>query len=176
MGIGPGKPAGVARTGWCPGSSGGWASCAETMGPASRWPPTVPPTPCSGGSSAAAAGGACTQRLLATRDGRQARLATLRFAAVNDLPRSWPWMMVTLELVVVLLVAAFMSPASMAENWAASYFTPRPQSALHAPGRPPAGAAAGGPRRYPDGGAAHPASYRSARRPLRAVGWLEGAA
>lgn len=97
-------------------------------------------------------GGEFIQRLLATRDERQARVASWVFLAVNYLLRSWPWILVALAavvllpaqtdweqsypllavqllppvalgLVVVSLVAAFMSTVSTAVNWGASYLT-----------------------------------------------------
>jgi len=97
-------------------------------------------------------GGEFIQRLLATRDERQARVASWVFLVVNYLLRSWPWILVALAavvllpdqtdweqsypllavrflppvglgLVVVSLVAAFMSTVSTAVNWGASYLT-----------------------------------------------------
>jgi SSS family solute:Na+ symporter len=97
-------------------------------------------------------GGEFIQRLLATSDERQARIASWVFLAVNYLLRSWPWILVALAavvllpdstdweqsypllavkllppvalgLVVVSLVAAFMSTVSTAVNWGASYLT-----------------------------------------------------
>jgi solute:Na+ symporter, SSS family len=97
-------------------------------------------------------GGEFIQRLLATRDERQARIASWVFLGVNYLLRSWPWIVVALAavvllpdstdweqsypllavkllppvalgLVVVSLVAAFMSTVSTAVNWGASYLT-----------------------------------------------------
>ena len=97
-------------------------------------------------------GGEFIQRLLATRDERQARIAGWVFLGVNYLLRSWPWILVALAavvllpdqtdweqsypllavqllppvalgLVVVSLVAAFMSTVSTAVNWGASYLT-----------------------------------------------------
>lgn len=97
-------------------------------------------------------GGEFIQRLLATRDERQATKAGWVFLAVNYLLRSWPWIVVALAalvllpdqsdyelsypalavqllppvllgLVVVSLVAAFMSTVSTAVNWGAGYLT-----------------------------------------------------
>ncbi len=97
-------------------------------------------------------GGEFIQRLLATRDERQAQLAGWVFLVVNYLVRSWLWILVALAavvllpnqqdwelsypvlainylppvaigLVVVSLVAAFMSTVSTAVNWGASYLT-----------------------------------------------------
>ena len=97
-------------------------------------------------------GGEFIQRLLATRDEQEARIASWTFLAVNYLLRSWPWIIVAmaaivllpeqtdweqsypllavkylppvaLGLVVVSLVAAFMSTVSTAVNWGASYLT-----------------------------------------------------
>ncbi len=97
-------------------------------------------------------GGEFIQRLLATRNERQARIAGWVFLGVNYLLRSWPWILVALAavvllpdqtdweqsypllavqllppvalgLVVVSLVAAFMSTVSTAVNWGASYLT-----------------------------------------------------
>jgi Na+/proline symporter len=97
-------------------------------------------------------GGEFIQRLLATRDERQARIASWTFLGVNYLLRSWPWILVALAavvllpdqtdweqsypllavrflppvalgLVVVSLVAAFMSTVSTSVNWGASYLT-----------------------------------------------------
>ncbi|QCH14704.1 sodium:proline symporter [Synechococcus sp. CB0101] len=97
-------------------------------------------------------GGEFIQRLLATRDEREARTAGWVFLAVNYLLRSWPWIIVALAavallpdqtdweqsypllavqllppvvlgLVVVSLVAAFMSTVSTSVNWGASYLT-----------------------------------------------------
>ncbi|QEY33093.1 sodium:proline symporter [Synechococcus sp. RSCCF101] len=97
-------------------------------------------------------GGEFIQRLLATRDERQATKAGWVFLGVNYLLRSWPWIVVALAalvllpdqsdpelsypalavqllppvllgLVVVSLVAAFMSTVSTAVNWGASYLT-----------------------------------------------------
>jgi Na+/proline symporter len=90
--------------------------------------------------------------MLATRDERQARLAGWVFLVVNYLLRSWLWVLVALAalvllpdqadwelsypalavaylppvvlgLVVVSLVAAFMSTVSTSVNWGASYLT-----------------------------------------------------
>ncbi|MFQ6539825.1 MULTISPECIES: sodium:solute symporter family protein [Aphanothece] len=97
-------------------------------------------------------GGEFIQRLLATRNEREARVASWVFLGVNYLLRSWPWILVALAavvllpeqtdweqsypllavrllppvalgLVVVSLVAAFMSTVSTAVNWGASYLT-----------------------------------------------------
>ena len=97
-------------------------------------------------------GGEFIQRMLATRDERQAQLAGWVFLGVNYLVRSWLWVVVALAalvllpaqgdwelsyptlavkylppvvlgLVVVSLVAAFMSTVSTAVNWGASYLT-----------------------------------------------------
>ena len=97
-------------------------------------------------------GGEFIQRMLATRDERQAQLAGWVFLGVNYLVRSWLWVLVALAalvllpaqgdwelsyptlavsylppvvlgLVVVSLVAAFMSTVSTAVNWGASYLT-----------------------------------------------------
>ena len=97
-------------------------------------------------------GGEFIQRMLATRDERQARLAGWVFLVVNYLVRSWLWVVVALSalvllpaqsdwelsypalavellppialgLVVVSLVAAFMSTVSTSVNWGASYLT-----------------------------------------------------
>ena len=97
-------------------------------------------------------GGEFIQRMLATRDEQQARLAGWVFLVVNYLVRSWLWVVVALAalvllpaqqdlelgypalavsllppvalgLVVVSLVAAFMSTVSTAVNWGASYLT-----------------------------------------------------
>ena len=97
-------------------------------------------------------GGEFIQRMLATRDEQQARLAGWVFLVVNYLLRSWLWVVVALAalvllpdqgdwelsypalavqllppvalgLVVVSLVAAFMSTVSTSVNWGASYLT-----------------------------------------------------
>ena len=97
-------------------------------------------------------GGEFIQRMLATRDEKQARLAGWVFLVVNYLIRSWLWVVVALAalvllpdqsdwelsypalaidllppvalgLVVVSLVAAFMSTVSTSVNWGASYLT-----------------------------------------------------
>ncbi|BEV36650.1 sodium:solute symporter family protein [Synechococcus sp. M16CYN] len=97
-------------------------------------------------------GGEFVQRMLATHDERQARLAGWIFLVVNYLIRSWLWVVVALAalvllpeqadfelgypalavdllppvglgLVVVSLVAAFMSTVSTSVNWGASYLT-----------------------------------------------------
>ncbi len=97
-------------------------------------------------------GGEFIQRLLATRDERQAQLAGWFFLIVNYLLRSWLWILVALAalvllpmqqdwelsypilavnylppialgIVVVSLVAAFMSTVSTSVNWGASYLT-----------------------------------------------------
>ena len=97
-------------------------------------------------------GGEFIQRLLATRNEREARIGSWTFLGVNYLLRSWPWIVVALAavvllpdqtdweqsypllavkflppvalgLVVVSLVAAFMSTVSTAVNWGASYLT-----------------------------------------------------
>jgi len=97
-------------------------------------------------------GGEFIQRMLATQDERQATLAGWVFLVVNYLLRSWMWVVVALAavvllpaqsdwelsyptlavtylppvvlgLVVVSLVAAFMSTVSTAVNWGASYLT-----------------------------------------------------
>ena len=95
-------------------------------------------------------GGEFIQRLLATQDERQATLAGIVFLIINYLIRSWLWILVGLAglvllpyqadwelsypnlavtylppvglgLVVVSLVAAFMSTVSTSVNWGASY-------------------------------------------------------
>jgi Na+/proline symporter len=95
-------------------------------------------------------GGEFIQRLLATKDEKQATLAGIVFLIVNYLVRSWLWVVVGLAglvllpqqtdwelsypnlavtflppvglgLVVVSLVAAFMSTVSTSINWGASY-------------------------------------------------------
>ena len=95
-------------------------------------------------------GGEFIQRLLATKDEKQATLAGIVFLIVNYLVRSWLWILVGLAglvllpyqgdwelsypnlavtylppvglgLVVVSLVAAFMSTISTSLNWGASY-------------------------------------------------------
>ena len=95
-------------------------------------------------------GGEFIQRLLATKDEKQATLAGIVFLIVNYLIRSWLWILVGLAglvllpyqsdwelsypklavtylppvglgLVVVSLVAAFMSTISTSLNWGASY-------------------------------------------------------
>ena len=95
-------------------------------------------------------GGEFIQRLLATKDEKQATLAGIVFLIVNYLIRSWLWIVVglaglvllpyqtdwelsypnlavaylppvALGLVVVSLVAAFMSTVSTSINWGASY-------------------------------------------------------
>jgi len=95
-------------------------------------------------------GGEFIQRLLATKDEKQATLAGIVFLIVNYLIRSWLWILVGLAalvllpyqtdwelsypklaitylppvglgLVVVSLVAAFMSTISTSINWGASY-------------------------------------------------------
>ncbi len=95
-------------------------------------------------------GGEFIQRLLATKDEKQATLAGIVFLIVNYLVRSWLWILVGLAglvllpqqtdwelsypnlavtylppvglgLVVVSLVAAFMSTVSTSINWGASY-------------------------------------------------------
>mgnify|MGYP001169421835 CR=1 FL=1 len=95
-------------------------------------------------------GGEFIQRLLATQDEKQATLAGIVFLVVNYLIRSWLWILVGLAglvllpyqadwelsypnlavtylppvglgLVVVSLVAAFMSTVSTSINWGASY-------------------------------------------------------
>ena len=95
-------------------------------------------------------GGEFIQRLLATKDEKQATLAGIFFLIVNYLVRSWLWVVVGLAglvllpqqtdwelsypnlavtflppvglgLVVVSLVAAFMSTVSTSINWGASY-------------------------------------------------------
>tara|TARA_Y100001968_G_scaffold148775_1_gene136064 strand:+ start:1156 stop:2907 length:1752 start_codon:yes stop_codon:yes gene_type:complete len=95
-------------------------------------------------------GGEFIQRLLATKDEKQATLAGIVFLIVNYLIRSWLWILVglaglvllpnqadweliypnlainylppfALGLVVVSLVAAFMSTVSTSINWGASY-------------------------------------------------------
>ena len=95
-------------------------------------------------------GGEFIQRLLATKDEKQATLAGMVFLTVNYLIRSWLWILVglaglvllpsqtdwelsypnlavdylppvALGLVVVSLVAAFMSTVSTSINWGASY-------------------------------------------------------
>ena len=97
-------------------------------------------------------GGEFIQRLLATRDEQQATLAGIVFLIVNYLIRSWLWILVGLAglvllpsqsdwelsypklavtylppvglgLVVVSLVAAFMSTVSTSINWGASYLS-----------------------------------------------------
>ena len=97
-------------------------------------------------------GGEFIQRMLATRDEQQARLAGWGFLVVNYLLRSWLWIVVALAalvllpagadlelgyptlavqllppvalgLVVISLVAAFMSTVSTSVNWGASYLT-----------------------------------------------------
>ena len=97
-------------------------------------------------------GGEFIQRMLATRDEQQARLAGWVFLLVNYLVRSWLWIVVALAalvllpagadlelgypalavqllppvalgLVVISLVAAFMSTVSTSVNWGASYLT-----------------------------------------------------
>ena len=97
-------------------------------------------------------GGEFVQRMLATRDEQQARLAGWVFLVVNYLIRSWLWVVVALAalvlipdqadpelgypalavqllppvalgLVVISLVAAFMSTVSTSVNWGASYLT-----------------------------------------------------
>ena len=97
-------------------------------------------------------GGEFIQRMLATKDEQQARLAGWVFLVVNYLLRSWLWVIVALAalvllpdqadwelsyptlavqflppvvlgLVVVSLVAAFMSTVSTSVNWGASYLT-----------------------------------------------------
>ncbi len=97
-------------------------------------------------------GGEFIQRMLATKDEQQARLAGWVFLVVNYLVRSWLWVIVALAalvllpdqadwelsyptlavqflppvvlgLVVVSLVAAFMSTVSTSVNWGASYLT-----------------------------------------------------
>ena len=97
-------------------------------------------------------GGEFIQRMLATRDEQQARLAGWVFLVVNYLVRSWLWIVVALAalvllpagadlelgypalavqllppvalgLVVISLVAAFMSTVSTSVNWGASYIT-----------------------------------------------------
>ena len=97
-------------------------------------------------------GGEFIQRMLATRDEKEARLAGWVFLVVNYLVRSWLWIVVALAalvllpagsdlelgypalavqllppvalgLVVISLVAAFMSTVSTSVNWGASYLT-----------------------------------------------------
>ncbi|WP_320666933.1 sodium:solute symporter family protein [Prochlorococcus sp. MIT 1307] len=97
-------------------------------------------------------GGEFIQRMLATRDERQAKLAGWVFLVVNYLIRSWLWILVALSalvllpsqedwelsypilavrylppialgVVVVSLVAAFMSTVSTSLNWGSSYLT-----------------------------------------------------
>ena len=97
-------------------------------------------------------GGEFIQRMLATKDEQQARFAGWVFLVVNYLVRSWLWVLVALAalvllpdqgdwemsypalavqllppvvlgLVVVSLVAAFMSTVSTSVNWGASYLT-----------------------------------------------------
>ena len=97
-------------------------------------------------------GGEFIQRMLATRDESQAKLAGWVFIVVNYLIRSWLWILVALSalvllppqedwelsypilavrylppialgVVVVSLVAAFMSTVSTSLNWGASYLT-----------------------------------------------------
>ncbi len=95
-------------------------------------------------------GGEFVQRLLATKDEKQATLAGIVFLIINYLVRSWLWVLVglaglvllppqtdwelsypslavtylppvVLGFVVVSLVAAFMSTVSTSINWGASY-------------------------------------------------------
>lgn len=97
-------------------------------------------------------GGEFIQRMLATRNEREARLSAWVFLVINYLIRSWLWILVALSalvllptqqdwelsypilavrylppvalgLVVVSLVAAFMSTVSTSVNWGASYLT-----------------------------------------------------
>ncbi len=97
-------------------------------------------------------GGEFIQRMLATRNERQAQLAGWVFLTINYLVRSWLWVLVALSalvllpaqedwelsypilavtylppivvgLVVVSLVAAFMSTVSTSVNWGAGYLT-----------------------------------------------------
>ena len=97
-------------------------------------------------------GGEFIQRMLATKDEQQARLAGWVFLVVNYLIRSWLWVVVALAALVLLpdqgdwelsypalavellppvalgvgvvsLVAAFMSTVSTSVNWGASYLT-----------------------------------------------------
>ena len=97
-------------------------------------------------------GGEFIQRMLATRNEQEARLAGWVFLVVNYLVRSWLWVLVALAalvllpdqadwelsypalavqflppvvlgFVVVSLVAAFMSTVSTSVNWGASYLT-----------------------------------------------------
>ena len=97
-------------------------------------------------------GGEFIQRMLATRNEQEARFAGWVFLVVNYLVRSWLWVLVALAalvllpdqadwelsypalavqflppvvlgLVVVSLVAAFMSTVSTSVNWGASYLT-----------------------------------------------------
>ena len=97
-------------------------------------------------------GGEFIQRLLATRDEREARRAGWVFLVLNYVLRSWPWILVALAavvllpagsdweqsyprlavdllppgvlgLVVVSLMAAFMSTVSTSVNWGSSYVT-----------------------------------------------------
>ncbi len=97
-------------------------------------------------------GGEFIQRLLATKDERQATLAGVVFLIINYLIRSWLWILVglaglvllpyqtdwelsypslavqylppvALGFVVVSLVSAFMSTISTSINWGASYIT-----------------------------------------------------
>ncbi|KGG34735.1 putative sodium-solute symporter [Prochlorococcus sp. SS52] len=97
-------------------------------------------------------GGEFIQRLLATKDEQQATLAGWVFLCVNYLLRSWLWIVVGLSalvllpsqqdwelsyptlaieylppvvlgIVIVSLVAAFMSTVSTSLNWGASYLT-----------------------------------------------------
>ncbi len=97
-------------------------------------------------------GGEFIQRMLATRNEQEARKASWIFLIINYLFRSWLWIVVALAaivllpsqedwelsypvlaitylppialgLVVVSLIAAFMSTVSTAVNWGASYLT-----------------------------------------------------
>ncbi len=97
-------------------------------------------------------GGEFIQRMLATRDEKQAKLAGWVFLVVNYIIRSWLWILVALAglvllpaqqdwelsyptlavqflppialgVVVVSLIAAFMSTVSTSVNWGASYLT-----------------------------------------------------
>ena len=97
-------------------------------------------------------GGEFIQRMLATRDEHQAKIAGWIFLVINYLLRSWLWILVALSalvllpdqqdwelsypilavkylppvalgLVVVSLVAAFMSTVSTSVNWGAGYLT-----------------------------------------------------
>mgnify|MGYP001396598620 CR=1 FL=1 len=97
-------------------------------------------------------GGEFIQRMLATRDEKQAELSGWVFLIINYLIRSWLWIIVALSalvllpdqndwelsypilamrylppvaigLVIVSLVAAFMSTVSTSLNWGASYLT-----------------------------------------------------